>query len=602
MSKLKDLTSVDLTFLESESRLTVTNDKKCRLFALIIAIDVFKDTTIPQLTGATNDAKEVEDFLISQLSVPKDRILNLRNKEATRTEMLEAMKSLAENESIRPTDPILIYYAGHGAEARPPFDNWPTSSSNGMVQMLVPHDFISQGSKNKHGQGILDIEISQILQDISRKKSDNITVIFDCCHSGSATRDGNLRNAIGQTLAVRGIELPPSYAILAGLVSPELRGRSARRTSSSGLKSRDFPESEKSTVESSPGAGTTETRSSHVLLAACRQGESAMEWKHRGAFTVALLSLFKREGIEKLTYTDVVKHLPNLQLQTPQCEGANQNRILFDSKVYRRQRIMYDILTAPTHNEYTLQAGEACGITKGAVFSVYSDRLATCFLGSVVVNETDNFTSQCSVLDGNLSGLYPSAYAIQTRVGDAANIRLFIERKEAFRDLFRLLNDRANLSKRPFHLVDSRQDQPDLVVTEHEGRVQFEVHDQSSRQFGLTHMSFNDVDPEPGESAYILAILRRAAHFHWHLHHSNKIRTLADTVHVECLELESIFVDGNEIRVPKQGGQNLAIDNTIIIDYCDTDTQRIWGYKITNLSKRNLHVALFHFDASSLKI
>ncbi|KAG6842673.1 hypothetical protein H0H87_011250, partial [Tephrocybe sp. NHM501043] len=164
---------VNNAYATKHEPLTVTNVVKCRLFALIIGIDVFRDPSF-KLCGAVNDANAVEDFLISELGVPKHRIVNLRNNAATRKAILAAMESLAENQEIYPTDPLLIYYAGHGAEALPPDAQWETSSPNGMIQMLLPYDFIRRGSSNERGQGILDIEISHILHHISTKKSDNI--------------------------------------------------------------------------------------------------------------------------------------------------------------------------------------------------------------------------------------------------------------------------------------------------------------------------------------------------------------------------------------------------------------------------------------------
>jgi len=54
---------------------------------------------------------------------------------------------------------------------------------------------------------------------------------------------------------------------------------------------------------------------SHMLLAACSHSESARECyiscegKTRGQFTVALLALFRREGVDKLAYKDILSRL-----------------------------------------------------------------------------------------------------------------------------------------------------------------------------------------------------------------------------------------------------------------------------------------------------
>ncbi|KAK0224175.1 hypothetical protein IW262DRAFT_1459230 [Armillaria fumosa] len=134
-----------------------------RLFALVIGINKYR------------------------LRIPKDRIANLRNKQATRNAIETEIKKLGDNPAIQKGDPILIFYAGHGAEAKAP-SGWTTS--NGKIQMLLPYDFsIRHWLKwSKQGQGVLDVMLSRLLSDLAEKKSDNITVIFDCCYSGSGTR------------------------------------------------------------------------------------------------------------------------------------------------------------------------------------------------------------------------------------------------------------------------------------------------------------------------------------------------------------------------------------------------------------------------------
>lgn len=141
------------------------------LFALIIGINKYKDPDVPDLHGAVPDANEVQKFLISKVGVAENRIVILRDAEATREKIVHAIQNLAQNPAISTQDPILIFYAGHGGEAPSP---WKTSSENDMIQMLIPHDFVSKGSKDHQGQGIFDITLSKLLADVAKKKSDNI--------------------------------------------------------------------------------------------------------------------------------------------------------------------------------------------------------------------------------------------------------------------------------------------------------------------------------------------------------------------------------------------------------------------------------------------
>jgi hypothetical protein len=143
------------------------------LHALIIGIDQYKNAdsqTLTNLSGAIADATEVERFLIQDLHVPPENIVTLRDSDATRDHILSQFKQLAENPRIQFGDPILIFYAGHGALARAP-SCWPSSSN---IQMILPHDFLPWTSQEKCEQGIPDLIIGALLEKIAREKGDNI--------------------------------------------------------------------------------------------------------------------------------------------------------------------------------------------------------------------------------------------------------------------------------------------------------------------------------------------------------------------------------------------------------------------------------------------
>ena len=109
------------------------------------------------------------------------------------------------------------------------------------------------------------------------------TVIFDCCHSASGTREDE------PTTGVRGVVLDDELPL--DLDRQELSapiGRGSQIATRFGVR----------------GLG------SHVLVAACRERETAKEDNSQGRFTAALLDLLKQEGrLETLTYTDILKHI-----------------------------------------------------------------------------------------------------------------------------------------------------------------------------------------------------------------------------------------------------------------------------------------------------
>jgi Caspase domain len=133
---------------------------------LIIAIDNYPDTAATnKLLGAINDAKAVEDYLKRVLTVPSSQITTRFDHQATRAAILQAFRGLADDDRINNGDPILIYYAGHGATEPTP-DGWHAESS--VIQMIIPQNY------GKGVYGIRDRTIARLIDRIAEKKGDNI--------------------------------------------------------------------------------------------------------------------------------------------------------------------------------------------------------------------------------------------------------------------------------------------------------------------------------------------------------------------------------------------------------------------------------------------
>ena len=66
--------------------------------------------------------------------------------------------------------------------------------------------------------------------------------------------------------------------------------------------------------------------------------------------------------------------IPTLFRQTPQCEGFNRNRIIFDARVRPPTHSAYEVNFF--NKKYMLEAGRAHGVTDGAEFTLYRNRAA----------------------------------------------------------------------------------------------------------------------------------------------------------------------------------------------------------------------------------
>ncbi len=191
-----------------------------------------------------------------------------------------------------------------------------------------------------------------------------------------------------------------------------------------------------------------------------------------------------------------------------------------------------------------MKAGEAHGVTKNAQFAVFADKsMASAELGTVVVSTTTAFTATCNFSARGDEQPFPlstaGGYALQTRVGEGQDVRLFIKPDDRFIDVFKLIAGEMQAGKGGLHLVNSRDDEPDLVVaadSDWHGLVHLEIMDKICRQYGLTHMPFDVIiDPDS-----IYHILQCSARFYWHLHRSSNESTLAGGIKLECMKVKEV--------------------------------------------------------------
>ncbi|CAI7613923.1 unnamed protein product [Penicillium pancosmium] len=127
------------------------------------------------LQGTINDVKSVDELLRSHgFSIKK-----CCGPEATRDGILDAWNDLISQ--LNKDDTVFVYYSGHGGLVEPP----KIQPKERRFQFIVPIDYDHNGSDEF--RGILDVEISLLVQRTT-EKTKNVTVAFDCCHSGRIAR------------------------------------------------------------------------------------------------------------------------------------------------------------------------------------------------------------------------------------------------------------------------------------------------------------------------------------------------------------------------------------------------------------------------------
>ncbi|KAJ7464435.1 caspase domain-containing protein [Mycena latifolia] len=153
-----------------------------RFWAVIIGNDSYRRSP---LSGCINDALLVMRFLTTYLNVPPDHIVLLRD--AGRDTIVNALYDLRDNQKIQRGDNILIHYSGHGSSYSAK-DYFTTPAAKvGSVEAICPIDRSEDGSEVTVAD-ICERELNSILSEIRAAKGPNITISFDCCHSGGSLR------------------------------------------------------------------------------------------------------------------------------------------------------------------------------------------------------------------------------------------------------------------------------------------------------------------------------------------------------------------------------------------------------------------------------
>ncbi|KAI0311621.1 hypothetical protein OF83DRAFT_1150129 [Amylostereum chailletii] len=525
----------------------------------------------------------MEEYLLR--TRPSTRIIgHLYDEQATRMALIKAIRDIGSDDLIQKGDPILIYYAGHGATVPA------GTSDSGKVEALVPYDcsadIVSGGENPKisaeDGQrahsasqgairAIPDYTFNNLLRIIADQKEDNITVILDCCHSGSATRE--IQPAAPNCMA-RGIEFKDALPV-------DLDA--------------DIP---KATADRAIGrhlgflhAGL----SSHVLLAACGKEEQAWEDDGRGAFTKELLRLLEEldRGMTQVSYTDLIGRMLKLpRKQYPQCEGMKKDRKLFHSLAPIPGRsVMHHVYREG--DEYKVKAGTAHGIAPGSEFSLYAspsskDAPVGTFIASSTVSLFSTVIRPSTKDPAPNPGLQSPLFALQTLAGEEAALQLHVSQ-----------NAEPLLAKhvKQQHLFQRvRKDKADASIFLDDGKAVLHIYATAPRMKRVAKRV-----PIP-EAADIEDVLQKVAHYYWHLRRSPRRDiigpSLRDDVTVELVRLRQ---EGMVIEPDPSSPSIKAIHGRIDIDIGSSSPNTPYGIKVT-CKGDPLYVSLFYFNSGELEI
>jgi hypothetical protein len=239
------------------------------VYALLAGIDVYPPP-IPALAGCENDVSALATFLGGRLG-DRLRLQTLVGRVATRRAIVDGIRSHLGR--ARAGDVALFAWSGHGSEEPAPA---PLASlePGGWIQTIVPVDVGRRDDRGVLIRSVADKELAVLFGEVTAG-GPHVVVLLDCCHSGTGTRDAEVR--------VRQWRPDPARS------SPETRAVVEELAEARPLE------------EFLPGSvDPTIDRIAPLTLSACEPFELAKEIVRedgaRGVFSVALLDTFAASG------------------------------------------------------------------------------------------------------------------------------------------------------------------------------------------------------------------------------------------------------------------------------------------------------------------
>jgi hypothetical protein len=326
------------------------------LYALLIGIDDYDEREVngvhyPKLGGAVRDVNQVHAFLRDTLQVPAGQILKLTAPRAgagdpagdwpTYANLVAAFRRLAAL-AQQPGDQVYIHYSGHGGRAATAFPQ--LKGEHAFDEAIVPVDIGDLAA-----QYLRDVEIHCLIKQLVDKGLE-VTLVFDSCHSGGATRGSGQAMVRGSGKPDRAVR--PHTSTVADVVALEALWQDATAVARS-VK---------------PAGGWLMESHAYTVLAACRASESAYEYpftggERSGALTHFLLETLRQPGPD-LSYRTVMDRIVGqvhglFAQQTPMLQGDGNRRFLGSDQIAAGHAVR--VLEVTNDGMVRLQAGEVHG-------------------------------------------------------------------------------------------------------------------------------------------------------------------------------------------------------------------------------------------------
>jgi uncharacterized caspase-like protein len=252
--------------------------------ALLVGLNRYPDP-VNSLRGCLNDVEQIRGLLGSRLRLADRSMVTLTDSEATTRAIVRQLHWLVDGAS--PGDVLIFHYSGHGSQVE---DRHGDELDDNLDEIICPYDL-------DWDDPFTDDDLYEIVRELPAGA--NLTVLLDCCHSGTGLRD-----------AARDGERHPRARFMESPrgATGHLRLRAMRRF------------------------GARAVQRGAILVAACRSdqvaADASIDGAYHGAFTYYLCRALEESGCSG-SYAALIQRVRRLLVengfaQVPQLEGPSQ--------------------------------------------------------------------------------------------------------------------------------------------------------------------------------------------------------------------------------------------------------------------------------------
>lgn len=398
--------------------------------ALLVAVTAYPNLPPKaSLIGPNHDAALVRDYLLNNAPVKfqpenvtvladdlKDANgVNLANGSPTHEGILAALASIASK--AQRNDFIYLHMSGHGANQPQVTEG---DESDGLDEIFLPSD---TGKWEDRAKGVpnalMDNQIGQAL-DAIRNKGAFIWIIFDCCHSGTATRAAPMDGDLEQERKVEFEDI--------GIPADAMAAAAAGAAASRGVGDAEAPRAAAFSVADSPTSAEGITKGDIVAFYAAQTIETTPEMplpkgdpdaERFGLFTYTIFSkLAENPNVtyRQLGHAVLQQYAADARVRpTPLFEGTLDARVFGSEKLDTIMQWQIDV----KDNKATIAAGLLHRLSPGtklAILSSPTSELAEA-LGYVEISSAKNLQSTVTPVEFEgkpalkLADIPPQAYA-----------------------------------------------------------------------------------------------------------------------------------------------------------------------------------------------